>query len=112
MVYAYPLIQLLLFCQATTTEWKNGGQKPMKFDPDRFSPEREEHKRHPFSYMPFGGGAHKCIGMHFAKQNVKLFMFHLLTKYRFHAPEGYTLKSTTIPMPKPNQNLPLTVERI
>ena len=35
-------------------EWKNGGQ-PLEFDPMRFSPDRAEHKRHGFSYIPFGG---------------------------------------------------------
>ena len=39
--------------------------EPHKFDPERF--ERGEHKQHPFLFHPFGGGAHKCIGMHFAK---------------------------------------------
>ena len=40
--------------------WTN----PHAFDPDRFA--RQEHKQHSFLWAPFGGGAHKCIGLHFA----------------------------------------------
>ena len=64
------------------TEWKNGGQTHLEFDPMRFSPERAEHKKHGFSYIPFGGGAHKCIGMHFAMMNAKLYLFRLLKNYK------------------------------
>ena len=86
--------------------------RPELFDPDRFAKDREEHKRHTFSYAPFGGGAHKCIGMNFAQLNAKLFMHQLLLKYRFHTPAGYVAKSQTLPLPKPAQNLPLIFERL
>jgi len=91
------------------SEWWDA---PEKFDPDRFAPGREEHKRHSFSYTPFGGGAHKCIGMNFAVMNGKLFMHQLLLNYRFKTPKGYVAKSQTLPLPKPVGNLPLIFERI
>jgi len=85
---------------------------PERFDLQRFAPGREEHKRHPFAYIPFGGGAHKCIGMHFALQNAKLFMFHFLSNFRFRAPAGYVPANVMLPVPRPVKNLPLTLERI
>ena len=87
--------------------WSN----PDQFDPDRFSEGREEHKRHSFSYTPFGGGAHKCIGMNFAVMNGKLFMHQLLLNYRFKAPADYVAKSQTLPLPKPVGDLPLIFEK-
>ena len=52
--------------------------QPFRFDPERFAPGREEHKRHPFAWVPFGGGAHMCLGQHFAYMQVKALMAQLL----------------------------------
>ena len=48
--------------------------EPEEFDPDRWLEPRNEHKRHSFSFVGFGGGAHKCIGMHFALMQTKNFL--------------------------------------
>jgi cytochrome P450 len=90
-------------------EWWNN---PAEFDPDRFAAPREEHKRHSFSYVPFGGGAHKCIGMNFAAMNAKLFMHQLLLNYRFKLPAGYVPRTQTLPLPKPVKDLPLVFEKL
>jgi len=55
---------------------------PLKFDPDRFAPPREEDKRD-FAYIPFGGGRHKCLGNAFALLQVKAILAILLGRYRF-----------------------------
>ncbi len=90
------------------TWWSN----PETFDPDRFSPERAEHKRHSFCYTPFGGGAHKCIGMHFANMLVKCFMHQFLQAYKFSTPPGYNPKTEWVPLPKPADGVPLKLERV
>lgn len=93
----------------TMEEWWD---EPFKFDPDRFGPEREEHKRHSHSYVPFGGGAHKCLGMHFAIMNAKCFMHQFLLRYRFSVADGYRPHMQTLPLPKPGDDLPLTLQQI
>jgi cytochrome P450 len=40
-------------------------QDPLRFDPDRFLPERSK-DRNRWQYLPFGGGPRSCIGDHFA----------------------------------------------
>ena len=59
---------------------------PEKFDPARFTEPRNEHKKHRHAYTPFGGGAHKCIGMVFGQLEVKTIMHRLLRKYRLEFP--------------------------
>ncbi|WP_194842600.1 cytochrome P450 [Endozoicomonas sp. OPT23] len=88
--------------------WDN----PEKFDPDRFSPERAEHKRHSHSFVPFGGGAHKCLGMNFAQMLVKSIMHQILLKYDWNVPAGYDPKQQTFPMPKQEDDLPLSLKAI
>ncbi|MGB3522742.1 MAG: cytochrome P450, partial [Mycobacterium sp.] len=40
-------------------------ERPLEFDPDRFSPESSA-GRNRWQYLPFGGGPRKCVGDHFA----------------------------------------------
>lgn len=88
--------------------WSN----PYKFDPERFSPERDEQKSHSFAYMPFGGGAHKCIGMHFANMIVKCFMHQFLLKYEYSLPENYQPKMQSFPLPKTVDGLKVILKPI
>jgi cytochrome P450 len=84
-------------------EWLN----PQRFDPERFASERCEHRRHAFNYIPFGGGAHKCIGMHFARLQAQLFASQLLHCYDFATPRGYRPRFQYFPLPKIRDGLPL-----
>ena len=90
--------------------WKSGGRKPHQFDPDRFT--REEHKQHSFLWAPFGGGAHKCIGLHFADMLFKAALSGLLLNYRirFVKPGQYDGRMQYFPFAKPMDNLPLVLE--
>lgn len=85
---------------------------PESFDPDRFSPNRAEHRNHRFAFAPFGGGAHKCLGMHFAYMQVKAFAFQFLDRFRVRVADGYAPQWARIPIPKPLDGLPVTLERL
>jgi cytochrome P450 len=85
--------------------------EPDKFDPLRFGPARAEHLRHPYSWFPFGGGAHLCSGMHLALVEVKLFFALLLKNYELRLKDGYRMKYRPLPMPRPVDNLPMELIR-
>lgn len=84
---------------------------PEKFDPERFSPNRAEDRSHKFAWSPFGGGAHKCIGMHFATMQVKAFMRAFLSRYRFSLASSKPVDWIKLPIPKPKNGLPLILEQ-
>lgn len=83
--------------------------EPGSFDPDRFSPERAEHKKHTFQYLPFGGGAHKCIGMHFSLMEYKCFMYQFMLKFDFEAAHKKEPGLLRVPIPKPRDDMPIRI---
>lgn len=91
---------------------ENFWSEPAKFDPERFSPERAEDKKHRFQWVPFGGGAHKCIGLHFGEMEVKSVLHQLLLKYRWSVPEDYVMPQDFTSLPIPKDRLPLRLERL
>lgn len=87
--------------------------RPYRFDPKRFSPERAEDKKDFFQYIPFGGGAHKCLGLHFAQLQGKMFMFNFLKNYRISKnPKMRSYNFKHFPMTFPTDGLPLKFMRI
>ena len=85
---------------------------PARFDPERFSPARAEHRGHPFQWIPFGGGAHMCIGQHFADLQVKAVMHQILRRFRWSLAPGYRLPVQPVPIMKPADGLPVRLTRI
>jgi cytochrome P450 len=80
---------------------------PDRFDPLRFTPEASK-GRHRFAWVPFGGGAHMCIGLHFATMQMRLLIAHLLTRYRIEAAPGSGDAWQVFPIPRPKDGLPVT----
>jgi cytochrome P450 len=85
---------------------------PHDFDPERFSPARAEHKRHAYAYLPFGGGAHLCIGQHFADMEVKSVMHQLLRHFSWRVADGYRMPYQLVPIAKPRDGLPIVLEAL
>jgi len=77
---------------------------PERFDPLRFT-EAATRARHRYAYVPFGGGAHMCLGLHFAYMQAKCFAWHLLRHARVSLPAGYTPAWQMWPIPKPRDGL-------
>lgn len=81
--------------------------EPEKFDPMRFTPEQVK-ARHKYAWVPFGGGAHMCLGLHFAYMQVKILMAQLLQRYSIEIAEGYDPEWQAWPIPKPKDGLKVT----
>ncbi len=84
---------------------------PQKFDPLRFLP-AEVAKRHKYAWVPFGGGAHMCLGLHFAYMQVKILMAQILTRYTIEIEPGYAPQWQLFPIPKPKDGLMVTFKPI
>jgi cytochrome P450 len=80
--------------------------EPEKFDPMRFEPEQVR-TRHKYAWVPFGGGAHMCLGLHFAYMQTKILMWHILRTHRIEMPQGSGDKWQAWPIPKPRDGLPV-----
>lgn len=85
--------------------------EPSKFDPMRFTPDKVK-ARHKYAWVPFGGGAHMCLGLHFAYMQVKILMTHLLSQYSIEIAEGYDPEWNAWPIPKPKDGLKVTFKRL
>ncbi len=55
---------------------------PLKFDPDRFSPENSKGIDR-WQYLPFGGGPRSCIGDHFAMLESTVALATLIRRFEF-----------------------------
>jgi cytochrome P450 len=81
---------------------------PERYDPMRFTAE-ETRGRHKFAFVPFGGGAHMCLGLHFAYMQAKCFTWHFLNNFRVTVAPGYRANWRMLPIPYPRDGLPVTL---
>ena len=85
--------------------------EPDAFDPSRFTDEAVR-ARHRFAWVPFGGGAHMCLGLHFAYMQVKCFARHFLQNIEVSLPPDYTPQWQMWPIPKPKDGLRVVVKAV
>nr|AYV88893.1 cytochrome P450 oxidase CYP710A77 [Polygala tenuifolia] len=67
-----------------------GFTEPDRFDPDRFSEERQEDVVFKRNFLAFGAGAHQCVGQRYALNHLVLFiaMFATLLDFKRHRTDG------------------------
>jgi cytochrome P450 len=64
------------------------------------------------AFEPFGGGVHKCIGMHFAGIQVRAIFHELLRTYRWSVPDDYVWPLDLAALPFPRDRLPVRLEKL
>ncbi len=82
--------------------------EPAKFDPMRFEPEAVK-GRHKYAWVPFGGGAHMCLGLHFAYMQMKILMWHILKDGQITLPQNSGKDWQAWPIPQPKDGLPVVL---
>ncbi|KAM8717479.1 hypothetical protein ACLKA7_004211 [Drosophila subpalustris] len=88
-------------------------------EPDKFRPERFEaaacQQRHPLAFLSFGDGPRNCIGLRFARMQVKVALITLLNAFRFSQapgePEKLPVRKTGF-VRRPDNGVRLRVERL
>ncbi|MGE5158994.1 MAG: cytochrome P450 [Gemmatimonas sp.] len=85
--------------------------EPARFDPLRFTQEAVR-ERHRYAFVPFGGGAHMCLGLHFAYMQAKCFARHLLQNLSISLPADYEPQWQMWPIPKPRDGLRVVVRPV
>lgn len=68
--------------------------EPERFNPERFS-KKSSIQRHAFSYIPFGGGPHLCIGQNFALMAIPIIISMIAQRHHID------LINKEIVLPKP-----------
>lgn len=84
--------------------WPN----PDQFDPLRFTDDASR-GRHRFAWIPYGGGAHMCLGLNFAYMQAKCFAVHLLQNVDLSLPPNYHTAWQMWPIPKPKDGLRVNI---
>jgi len=80
--------------------------EPLRFDPDRFTPEAQA-ERPRYSYFPFGGGPRVCIGEGFARTEARLVLATLAQRVRFRVSSDETVELHPRVTLRPRGGLPM-----
>ncbi len=109
--YEVPAHTMVATSMSATHHLEEYWTDPFRFDPMRFSEGRQEHKQHNFLWVPFGGGGHKCIGLHFADMLFKCLMFNVLKSHRVRFADERQAKGKILYVPfiRPKDDLPLVL---
>jgi cytochrome P450 len=97
--YSIPAGSFVVVSQFATHRHPRFWDNPERFDPSRFTAEREA-ARHRYAYFPFGAGPRSCIGSHFAILEATIAVAVLLQRFRIDSEleevpvdsEGITLR--------------------
>ncbi|KAK1371838.1 Beta-amyrin 28-oxidase [Heracleum sosnowskyi] len=79
---------------------------PETFDPSRFEGEGPA----PYTYVPFGGGPRMCPGREYARLEILVFIYNIITKFKLEISNPHE-KIVFHSFPEPKEGLPLRLIR-
>lgn len=87
--------------------WEN----PLKFDPERFSPERMK-SIHRYAWFPFGGGQRFCIGNNFAMMEMQIVLALACSQFNFTLAENFKLELEPLVTLRPRHGVMVNLQKM
>src|SRR5512140_2670097 len=81
---------------------------PLRFDPERFTPEAKA-ARQRFTYFPFGMGPRQCIGEAFAWMEATLVLSTIMQRWRVEHVGSHKVEAQSLFTLRPKGGMPMKV---
>lgn len=107
--YFLPAKTTLLMSQFITHRDPRFFPDPLRFDPERFTPEAKA-RRTKFSYFPFGAGFRQCIGESFAWMEGVLVLATLAQKWKMTLLPGHKVEPEPLITLRPKYGMRMQIE--
>ncbi|MET9291052.1 cytochrome P450 [Streptomyces sp. NPDC003077] len=85
-------------------------ERPLRFDPGRFTKDGVR-GRHPLAYLPFGDGAHQCVGQSFFLQEAALIIATMASRFDIAVPGRAEPRAAVALRPRERVDLVITPRR-
>jgi cytochrome P450 len=108
MGFRIPARALIILSPYTLHRHAQFWQQPEEFSPERFISENQTR----YSYIPFGGGPHQCIGNNFAIIEAQLILAITAQRFRFDLRPGSIVEAEPLVTLRPKYGLPMQVKAI
>lgn len=107
--YFLPAKTTVLMSQFITHRDARFFPDPLRFDPERFTPEAKA-KRTKFSYFPFGAGFRQCIGESFAWMEGVLVLATLAQRWKLRLLPGHCVEPEPLITLRPKFGMKMMIE--
>ena len=108
--YHVPARSIVIMSQYVTHRDERYFPDPLRFDPERWTPEAKE-ARPQFSYFPFGGGPRRCIGEGFAWMEGILVIAALAQSWHMKLVPGHPVELHPVVTLRPKHGMQMTLQR-
>jgi cytochrome P450 len=108
--YVLPAKTTVLISQFITHRDPRFFPDPLRFDPERFTPEAKA-RRSKLTYFPFGAGVRQCIGESFAWMEGVLLLATIAQKWRFRLVAGHPVEPEPLITLRPKHGMRMHLEQ-